>query len=207
MEQSTETRMVKVVFVYTTWLVLLLGSGALLIRGDGLRLAGVLPWLAAVVVAMAGSDELEDLHRERLGRSVARSAFALMGVLLMVAMATGPPSYLAALGQRGTAIVTDVRADPGQLHHPCRVTLAATGQDLGWMPKEQCDRSEPGDRIEVSYDPRGWSAPMAADGLPSSRTGAVVMVLWLLTAAGTTATAITVAAVDLSWSAPGPVPL
>lgn len=208
MGQTTRTRMVKVVSVYTTWLLLLLAAGVLLLRGDGLRLIGFVPWLTAVVVAMAGCDELEDLRRERLGRFIARSAFALMGVLLVVALAAGPPSYLTALGQRGTALVTEVRAaDPDQPYRACRVSLDATGQDLGWLPAEQCEGSRPGDRIEVSYDPRGWAAPMTADALPGSDTGAAVMLLWLLTAAGTAVTAVAVTAADLQSPAPGPVPL
>lgn len=197
MRQGTGARTGRVVVVYTAWLVLLLTAGVILIRGDDLLIFGVLPWFAAMLAAIAGSDEMEGLCRAGLGRFVARLAFVLMGVLLVVTMAAGPPSYLAALGQRGTAIVTEVEPfQPDQLYHRCRVSLAATERDLGWISREQCGLRRPGDVIEVSYDPRGWVVPMAAHGLPASHTGVMVIVMWLLAATGTAATAITATVLD-----------
>lgn len=201
MERGAGARTGRVVVIYTAWLVLLLAAGVVLTRGDRLLFLGVLPWFAAMLAAMAGSDEMDRLKRVRLGRFVARLAFVLMGVLLLVTMAAGPPSYLAAFGKRDTAVVTEVEAvRPGsdQVSHRCRVSLAAAEQDLGWLPREQCGLLERGDLIEVTYDPRGWVVPMAADGLPASSTGATVIAMWLLAATGTAATAITVTVVDHS---------
>lgn len=208
MDRGMEARTAKVVVSYSAWLVLLVASGVLLIRGDDLQAAGVVPWFAAMFAAMAGGDQLESLRRQRLGRYVAQLAFVTMGILLVVALAAGPPSYVAALGQRGTAVVTevDLEVEPDEIYRRCRVSLAATQQDLGWLPGEQCGFRVPGDHIPVSYDPRGWTVTMATNGLPARHTGAMVMLVWLLAATGTAATAITVTAADPPWPAPGSAP-
>jgi hypothetical protein len=195
MDQRTGVRIGEVALAYAAWLTLLVAAGALLLRGDDLAAVGVLPWFVAVFAAMAGSDRLEHLRREQVGRFVARLAFVFMGVLLVVALAAGPPSYLAVLGQRGKAVVTEIESELAEPFHRCRVSLAATGEDLGWFPPEQCGLRVPGDGIEVSYDPRGWVVPTAG-ALPAGRTGAMVLVAWLLVATGTAASAVTVTALD-----------
>jgi hypothetical protein len=194
--------------------VRLIGSAALLLFGWlGMVAAGV--WLfvhSRSPVSLAGflllfsATALLWLFGSEIGAALldwecrlpltAHLAMVVSCLALLIAAWLGAgPVYHATYGERADAIIVDKAETVEETR--CRISHTATERDLGWVTGGPCERSGPGDRIEVSVDPRGWAAPLTADGLRHARLFTTTLLVSSVALIASTACGTAVAAVGL----------
>jgi hypothetical protein len=185
------------------WCVALVVLGAVILKamtGWWLLAAAVLTLLPLAAAGRALAEPFVKhlgyresvLITDAVGSFFTVAVATLLGAAIVTGVA-GPQVYHAYAGERAEAVISDTKPeedeDGERTGTRYRVVDFATEEDLGWLARGPKERATPGELIEISVDPHGRVAPVAADRLGWTTTPTTLLVACL---AATTLAALAV---------------